>query len=270
MVFLACKALSQASSHPEPLDGTLTSRYECKYLVSRMDAERIRRFIAPFMILDPYSVKQADRRYPVYSIYLDSQRLTTYEDTIQGTRNRFKLRLRYYSEHDLKSPVFFEVKKRSDQVINKSREASDRESAQEFLRHGHHEKAAEFIGHCERIGAMPAMRIRYMREAYECSGHAPVRLTFDTDLHHCIVSDFDLAESRPNWKPTPMEGVIVEIKFTERKPLWLDELVHVFELNKQSVAKYVRSIDCVADRGAMPALQAKLSTSSAWRFTPAD
>lgn len=270
MVFLVSKALSLASSSPEPLDGTLTSRYECKYLVSAMDAERIRRFIQPFMRLDPYSLKQPNRRYPVYSIYLDSQRLTTYEDTNQGTRNRFKLRLRYYSEHDHNSPVFFEVKKRSDQVINKSREASDRDTAQAFLRHGHHEKAAEFIEYCERIGAQPAMRIRYFREAYECAGHAPVRLTFDTDLHHCIVSEYDLAESRPNWKPTPIEGVIMEIKFTERKPMWLDELVHVFELHKQSVAKYVRSVDCVADRGALHALRAKLSTSSAWRFTPAD
>lgn len=270
MVFLVSKALSQASSSPEPLDGTLTSRYECKYLVTAMDAERIRRFIKPFMRLDPYSQKQPDRRYPVYSIYLDSQRLTTYEDTNQGTRNRFKLRLRYYSESDERSPVFFEVKKRSDQIINKSREVSDRVSAQNFLRHGHHANAAEFIEYCERIGAMPAMRIRYLREAYECAGHAPVRLTFDTDLHHCIVSEYNLAESRPNWKPTPIEGVIMEIKFTERKPLWLDELVHVFELYKQSVAKYVRSVDCVADRGALHALRAKLSTSSAWRFTPAD
>lgn len=270
MVFLVSKALSLASSNPEPLDGCLTSRYECKYLVTEMVAERMRRFIAPFMTLDPFSVKQHDRRYPVYSIYLDNQKLSTYDDVNQGMRNRFKLRLRYYSEHDTKSPVFFEIKKRSDQIINKSRAASDRQAAQDFLRHGHHEEAAEFMEYCERIGAMPAMRIRYMREAYECTGHAPVRLTFDTDLHHCIVSDFDLAESRPNWKPTPVEGVIVEIKFTERKPLWLDELVHVFELHKQSVAKYVRSIDSVADRGAMHALQAKLSTSTAWRFSPAD
>jgi len=268
MVFLGCKALSQSSPTPEPLDGTLTSRYECKYLVTEMVAERIRRFIAPFMRLDPYSQKRHDLRYPVYSLYLDSPRLTLYGDTVQGVRNRFKLRLRYYTQEG-DGPVFFEVKKRSDQIVNKSREASDWQAAQKFLKNGHHD-AAEFIDCCDRVGAVPAMRIRYMREAYECAGHAPVRLTFDTDLHHCIVSDYDLTESRPNWHPTPVSGVILEIKFTERKPLWVDELVHVFELYKQSVAKYVRSIDSVADRVAMHALQAKLSMSAPWRFASAE
>jgi SPX domain protein involved in polyphosphate accumulation len=256
--------MSGESSCPEPIDGTLTSRYESKYLVTKQVAEQVKRFIKPFMRLDPYSQKQADFRYKVHSLYFDSKALRLYEDTVQGVRNRFKLRLRYYSEKG-DGPVFFEVKKRSDQVINKIREMSDRASAQQFLRNGSH-KSAEFLEHCDLAGAKPAVRVHYMREAYECPGHAPVRLTFDTDLEHCIVSDFDLVESRPLWSPTPINGVILEIKFTERKPIWLDELVRHFQLNKQSVAKYVRSVDAVREQGALQALHAKLATASGWRL----
>jgi VTC domain len=249
---------------PPEIDGTLTSRYECKYLVSEATVLAIRQFISPLMRLDPYSVIEDDLSYRVNSIYFDSPNLRTYQDTIGGIRNRYKIRLRYYASNST-GPVFFEVKKRSDQVVMKSRVAVERSKTEEFLHTGMG-GTPEFMQYCGDIGALPAMRIRYFREAYESHGRAPVRLTFDSRLEHSVISDFSLKESRPAWRSTPIVGRILEIKFTERRPAWLEQLISRFQLDKESVAKYVRSIEYLEETGQLPTLFSKLSTSTAWRF----
>ena len=107
------------TSRPGGVDNTLTSRYECKYFVSEERADQIRREIQPFLTLDPFSAQAEDHRYPVYSLYFDSPGLRLYQDTVEGARNRFKLRLRYY-DAEATGPVFAEVKKRNDQIVRKA------------------------------------------------------------------------------------------------------------------------------------------------------
>ena len=109
------------TSHSAGIDATLTSRYECKYFVSEERARRIRDEIRPFLSLDPYSAQQERERYPVYSLYFDSPGFRLFQDTVEGARNRFKLRLRYYDAEG-RGPVFAEVKKRNDQIVRKSRD----------------------------------------------------------------------------------------------------------------------------------------------------
>jgi len=102
------------------IDRMQTSRFELKYLVSEDAALRIRDFVRGYLDLDEYSACQPNLSYPVHSLYLDSEDLLTYWETINGTKNRFKLRLRYYSL-DANSPVFFEIKRRMNNCILKQR-----------------------------------------------------------------------------------------------------------------------------------------------------
>src|ERR1017187_9594576 len=52
----------------------------------------------------------------VHSLYLDSDRLTTYWATVHCEMERFKLRLRYYDE-DPNTPLFFELKRRVNDCV---------------------------------------------------------------------------------------------------------------------------------------------------------
>src|SRR5438105_15695953 len=97
-------------------------RYELKYHVHEAKAFRIRDFVRGYLEIDEYSALQPDRSYPTLSLYLDSDGLETYWCAINGDRNRFKLRLRYYDdEHDTQESV--ELTRRQDDAAVKERDA---------------------------------------------------------------------------------------------------------------------------------------------------
>src|SRR6185369_1845940 len=95
-------------------------RFELKYLVTEETALLVRDFVRSYLDFDEYSVGKPNYSYPVHSLYIDSDDLKLYWATINGDKNRYKLRLRYYSTH-ADSPVFFEIKRRLNNCIMKQR-----------------------------------------------------------------------------------------------------------------------------------------------------
>ena len=168
---------------------TLSQRYECKYLFSPMLVSSIREFLQPFMRPDQYAARRQGFRYPICSLYLDSDNLQLYSQTVSGDRNRFKLRVRTYSDEPAK-PVFFEVKRKINNIVQKRRARLSRAYAARLLDEGPNSWADElssdlfsdltyFANHAFLAGAKPVLKIRYMREAYESKGGDPLRVTIE-------------------------------------------------------------------------------------------
>src|SRR5437763_2305697 len=111
------------------------SRFELKYLISENTAQRLRDFVRCYLAMDEYSVGRPNYSYPVHSLYLDSDNLEIYWRTVNGDKNRYKLRLRYYSDKP-ETPVFFEIKRRMKDVILKQR-GGVRQNAVPLLLSGH-------------------------------------------------------------------------------------------------------------------------------------
>jgi hypothetical protein len=231
------------------------SRFECKYMIEPRLCEEIRAFIKPFMQPDRYALRHPNYTYPISSLYLDSPDLQLYNQVLAGEKNRFKLRVRTYSDKP-EDPVFFEVKKRMNLILSKRRALLDRAAAREMLIHDFPTLPAgmaqglmpdldEFTSCRLLIGAKPVLRVRYMREAYESKVQDPVRLTFDTKLFHAVTLDGELSHSDGEWVKTPLEGVILEMKFTDRFPSWMSDMAEFFQLTRCSVPKYVMSVDQV-------------------------
>ncbi len=213
---------------------------------------------------DHYAAEHPGYRYPICSLYLDSDDLHLYQQTVGGEKNRFKLRVRSYSDVP-DHRVFFEVKSKINNIVRKRRARIDREGAAELLadpgrgaRNGLPEELVDdlewFMNHSSLIGAKPICKVRYMREAYESRAGDPVRLTLDTELCHAITLDDDLSHTGGRWTETPVEGVILEIKFTDNFPTWVAELVRFLGLRQQPVPKYVMSVDHILMGGRQSAL----------------
>src|SRR5678815_4985862 len=170
------------------------SRFELKYLINETMAERVRDFVQCYLSMDEFSVGKPNYSYPVHSLYLDSDNLEIYWRTINGDKNRFKLRLRYYSDHP-DSPVFFEIKRRMKDVIQKQR-GGVRQDAVPLLLGGHFPATEHMISRdakgliavqkfCSlmtQIHARPKSHIYYMREAY-VSDNDEVRVTMDRKVY---------------------------------------------------------------------------------------
>jgi hypothetical protein len=236
---------------PTP-ESTFFSRYECKYLVDPRVVPQIREFLRSFTEPDEFAALREGYRYPICSLYLDSPELKLYLQTVGGEKDRFKLRVRTYSD-DPDAPAFFEVKRKLNAIVHKRRAGLDREKALRLLSEhrldpgglgtSDHQDAEYFRNHVEFVAARPVVRVKYLREAYQGLDNEPVRITLDTDLMHAVTFDHDLSHERGRWVSTPLDGVIVEIKFTERYPWWVQELVRAFGLTQRAVPKYVMSID---------------------------
>lgn len=229
-------------------------RFELKYRISESKAQQIRFFVQNYLPCDPYGITQSDLSYTVNSLYIDSNELKTFRDTINGDRNRFKLRIRYYDYED--TPVYFEIKRRNDKVIRKKRARVHRWAVEELLAgqlptmdHLVH-KTAEQKGILDEFSylqnlllAKPTMHVSYKREAYEPLESNFVRVTFDRDVKSKEVNGRYLLTEEPGNFKVFGDNVILELKFTDRFPNWLQEMTQLFHLRKESAAKYVDSIE---------------------------
>ena len=113
-------AAKAAPAQTAVVDRMLASRFEMKYVIDEIKAAGIVRYIRPFLQMDRYSKLQRRGMYPIVSLYLDSAELRLCRESLTGQKNRFKLRIRSYTDEP-KYPRFFEIKRRMNQVIIKSR-----------------------------------------------------------------------------------------------------------------------------------------------------
>lgn len=230
-------------------------RFEMKYVVDEAVAAGVRDFVASYLTLDSYGARHPSLSYPVHSLYLDSPDLKLYQATNNGDKNRFKLRLRFY-ENDPEAPVSFEIKRRCNNVIIKRRARVQRRCFEEVYRSGApcmDDLAApsmeqlrdleEFFALKRSLDATPKVHVSYQREAWESAGNNSVRVTFDRRV--CSAPEFRLCLSPKLTDPVAVfrDAVVLELKFTDRFPLWFEELVRVFHLRTRSAAKYADGVE---------------------------
>ena len=239
------------------------SRFEFKYVIDDRTAMQVSRFLAGYLEPDEHAKRSADNSYPVHSLYLDSPDLVLFKQTAQGLKNRFKLRIRFYDGAP-DSPAFLEIKRRVTDVIRKER-AGIRRAGVELLLEGRWPDASYLIDEegpektrralqnfCDlydTIDGQPCIYVCYVREAYVSPDSDQVRVTFDRQL---IGSPFDRNTCLipPSQGTVPkVGGVILEVKFSDRFPPWMQEMSEAFNLQRRSVPKYNM---CIQAMGLQP------------------
>lgn len=237
--------------------GMQKCRYECKYLVDEDTADRIRDFVSVYLEPDEYTDPVTGRGYPVHSLYLDSEDLKLCRQTLQGEKNRYKLRIRFYDDRP-ESPVFFEVKRRVNEVILKQRAAAWRSAVPDLLAGKlpttsmlvkQTDKSAralmDFYELSRSINARPSAYTSYIRAAYEPPLDNRYRVTFDTELKAGEYRDQLGIGDLDQWARPTINGVVVELKFTDRLPNWMNDCVRRFSLKRISVPKYVECANVI-------------------------
>ncbi|MEN6336901.1 MAG: polyphosphate polymerase domain-containing protein [Phycisphaerales bacterium] len=235
------------------VDGMLACRYEMKYLITEIEAAQLTSYIRPFLEYDKYSKLHRGGSYPIVSLYLDSQDLQLCRESQQGQKNRFKLRIRSYTDEP-EYPRFFEIKRRINRVIMKSRARVMDQDVATLLKgkllppqgYSTDEKAlSQFQLYVASIQAGPMILIRYMREAYESASENRVRITFDRELCYKVSADPSVRLGGTGWQYNDLTTgyAVLEIKFTGVYPEWLTRLVRFFNLETRSISKFATSME---------------------------
>ena len=231
------------------------NRFEYKYLIDERCAHNVRNFARSYLVHDEYARSEMKWAYPTHSVYLDGPGLPLYHATVQGHKNRYKLRVRYYTESE-HEPVFFEIKRRVNDVILKDRALVKRDRALRILagecpritdlvKRGDLDAWSALRRFCDmrdNLSAMPRVYVSYVREAWVKVDDDNVRLTFDRDL--CGGKyDGSLSVKRHVFPPPLLDGhpCVLELKFTDRFPHWFREMAAALNLERRNNPKYVQT-----------------------------
>jgi len=231
------------------------NRFEYKYLIDERCAHEVRNFCRSYLVHDDFAKAEMKWAYPTHSVYLDGPGLPLYHSTIQGHKNRFKLRVRYYTEKE-SDPVFCEVKRRVNDIILKDRALVKRDRAVRLLE-GERPRITDLVKQhdtdawsalkrfCEmrdNIAAVGKVFVSYMREAWVKASDDNVRLTFD---RHLCGGKYDgtFVIKKEVYPPPLLAGspCVLELKFTDRFPHWFREMARALNLERRNNAKYVQT-----------------------------
>jgi hypothetical protein len=229
----------------------MASRFELKYLIPNEIALKVRAFVQQHLDLDEFGEGKPNLSYPIHSLYLDSDDWKIYWRTVNGDKNRYKLRIRYYSDEPT-SPVYFEIKRRMKDVILKDR-CGVRREAVKYVLSGHlpppeliltrsakeQQSLAEFIRLMLHLNAHPKMHVAYEREAYVSRFNNEFRITMDRAVRAQPRDVGVLTTKMENPLVCTEDVVILELKFTGRYPNWYRDLVQVFHCFQSGAAKFV-------------------------------
>ena len=234
------------------------SRFELKYIIDEELVRPLRDFARGYLEPDEHADPKRNWEYPIHSLYLDSPSFALCRATMHSKKNRFKLRIRFYDTSP-EAPVFFEIKRRVAEVVLKQRAKVRRDAVPELLagRWPSPSHIADVSGNGDYFGALQqfcALRdmthaegvvyVSYLREAYVTPHDNSVRVTFDRCINGTPCSGkFDMDSLRFDRAYPEIGGVVLELKFTDRFPNWMHQMVQTFHLHRISMAKYVRCVE---------------------------
>lgn len=235
-------------------------RREYKYLLDAATVNRVREAISPFCAIDPFAEKWPGQRYVIESLYFDNRHLRLFWENEVESVDRFKLRVRHYPQTP-DGPVFLEVKRRVNDVIDKSRgkvphalwrsmvedppyefsdaiARKDRPAVERFL-------AVKALGDYH-----PVSLVRYEREPHMSLVDDYARVTFDTRIQSQRATDLNFDSQDNAWRfmddsatmGSTQSLTVLELKFTSAVPSWMANVVRSLELQRLSFSKYGTSI----------------------------
>jgi hypothetical protein len=226
----------------------LTGKFEIKYLTSINNGIRFINGLTGFLDYDRHS--KASKRYVVRSLYFDTPDFRNYHAKIDGIQVRKKFRLRYYSLKDEK--VFFEVKHKFDRIVIKDRQTMLLSDAMKFFKTpfdmNTYPNISCYAFELSQVTHYPTVTVCYERVAMEEAFSKKVRVTLDFNIRCGKKEMFNRPVTANDLRVLPPGLAVIEIKFIEKLPSWLNKRICKFEMSHTSYSKYCNAIDRVYNK----------------------
>ena len=211
-------------------------RYEMKYILSAEQTAFLKARLVGHMEADKYGLTS------IASLYYDTPDYYLIRTSIEKPAFKEKIRLRSYGIATEESPVFLELKRKTEKIVYKRRVASTIPSVEAFFRRDGEicadgqiaREISYFRDYYKNLA--PACLIVYDRIAY-FEPNGDLRLTIDHNPRY-RVKDLNLTTSMEGISLLPEGHSILEIKVQEAMPLWLSAILAEGKIYKTSFSKY--------------------------------
>jgi len=218
-------------------------RHELKYIISEGEHKLLSMRVKACLKQD-YHASINGGEYAIRSLYFDDPFDTALWEKSGGVASRDKFRIRIYNLSD--SAIKLERKHKEGQYIKKDSVTLSRQDCDEIvrgnlecLRHNESPFAMQFYGIFKANHLRPKVLVDYVREPYVFPAE-DVRITFDKDVRTAMRCT-DLFN--PNVITYPVwdlrNCMILEIKFNESMPQYVQELLTLGAAERTAASKYV-------------------------------
>ncbi len=232
-------SIFQIDGDAVPDKGVTSFRREVKFALPAADKSKIRSILD--INCEPVIYNRAESE--VRSIYFDDLALSSCRANFDGTGNRTKIRVRWYDNVLPAGTFFFEVKRRTGQMIHKDRVKiiAPAETGSMMYKRLVSELAETLStehGEMLMMRPEPVVIVEYRRRHYHVPG-SPVRLTLDYD----IACYSQAGKSKPDSRfPIYLQDlVILEVKTPAGGEEEVRGLLYPLSPRVTRCSKYVRS-----------------------------
>jgi hypothetical protein len=195
-------------------------RHEYKYLISKADAELLKRRLPYIMERDPHAGPTG--QYTIRSLYFDDFRNTAYYDKVDGVNYRAKYRIRFYNYDP--SILKLEKKEKNGNLTRKTAETITKNDARalEFALTAGCPDTKEGLVEELRLqfvsqGLRPRVLVDYDRTPFICRD-GNTRITLDENVRTRPYIAHLFASPRAMVPVMDADQVILEVKFDDFIP----------------------------------------------------
>ena len=219
----------------------LKQRHEQKYFLSKGDAAYLSLLLRRLLPADRHADGYGE--YHIRSLYFDDCFNSAMSDKLDGVMNRHKYRIRIYNFSD--RLIRLECKRKIGDLISKQSVRIPRDLAEQIiagdpsgLEYMRHPLLREMFVQMRTNLLHPVVIVDYVREAYITDAQ-DVRITFDRRLRTGLYSS-DLFNPRiPTFPVFDDCKEILEVKFDQFLPAYLQTVLSGVTAERSAVSKYV-------------------------------
>ena len=222
-------------------------RHEYKYLISRADAELLKRRLPYIMERDPHAGPTG--QYTIRSLYFDDFSGTAYYDKVDGVNYRAKYRIRFYNYDP--SILKLEKKEKLGNLTRKTAQSITKNDARalEFALTGGCPDTREGLVEELRLqfvsrGLRPRVLVDYDRTPFICRD-GNTRITLDENVRTRPYIAHLFASPRAMVPAMDADQVILEVKFDDFIPQYLlDALADIPRVN-MAISKFAMCMNYI-------------------------
>lgn len=219
----------------------LPARHELKYFINPAELEALRGRLRGALAMDSHCV--GGKPYVIRSLYFDDIDDSAFYDKQAGVMHRDKYRIRIYNFSD--KTIFLERKRKMGDLIQKSSVQITRRLCDQLVSGN---PAGLFKAQNPLLQDMyvqmrtrllrPRVLVDYEREAYIHPAE-DVRITFDLTLRSGLASTDLFNPNLPTVCPHDRNVEILEVKFNNYLPDYINAILTGVEAERSAVSKYI-------------------------------
>ena len=218
-------------------------RHEIKFIIDNSDIPILKKKLSLFMKKDEHY----DGEYFIRSLYFDDIYKSAYHDKIDGIKDRKKYRIRAYN-HD-KSYISLELKGKNNMLSYKKKCVISYDEYNYLIKKEYNkiqvndrELLSNFIFDLKTKNLVPIILVDYYRDAYTYESQ-DVRITFDSNIRSGRFNDDLFSDKIFTEKVFDDNSMVLEVKFNDRIPSFINDIIKSTKLVKIQISKYALCIE---------------------------